>query len=109
MTLSISTLLTRKGVSCRNQGVSWTKIAFLFKCSYFCCLLLHVVQKAELLCTSNVKAIIRCLFLYGGGGACAEAKIFSVKKKLQKALPSVQFLSSFINFYFEILSYPARG
>ena len=33
----------------------------------------------------------------------------SVKKKLHKALPSVQFLASFISFYFEILSYLACG
>ena len=44
------------------------------------------------------------------GGACAEAKIWSsVKKKLHKALRSVQLLASFITFYFEILSYLACG
>ena len=53
-------------------------------------------------------------FFFGGGGACTEAKIwrgvaFSVKKKLHKALRSVQFLASFISFYFEILSYLACG
>ena len=42
------------------------------------------------------------------GEACAEAK-FSLKKKLHKALRSVQFLASFISFYFEILSYLACG
>ena len=47
-------------------------------------------------------------------GACAEAKIwrelfFSVKKKIHKALRSVQFLVSFISLYFEILSYLACG
>ena len=36
-------------------------------------------------------------------------EIFSVKKKLHKALRSVQFLASFIRFYFEILSYLACG
>ena len=35
--------------------------------------------------------------------------VFSVKKKLHKALRSVQFLASFISFYFEILSYFACG
>ena len=34
---------------------------------------------------------------------------FGVKKKLHKALRSVQFLASFISFYFEILSYHACG
>ena len=47
-------------------------------------------------------------FFRAGGGACAEAKI-SVKKKLHKAPHSVQFLASFISFYFEILSYLACG
>ena len=41
------------------------------------------------------------------GGACAEAKIW--RKKLHKALRSVQFLVSFTSFYFEILSYLACG
>ena len=49
----------------------------------------------------------------GGGGTCAEARswrvVFSVRKKLHKALRSVQFLASFISFYFEILSYLACG
>ena len=36
-----------------------------------------------------------------------ETVVFSVKKKLHKALGSVQFLASFISFYFEILSYLA--
>ena len=36
--------------------------------------------------------------------------VFSVKKKqLHKALRPVQFLASFISFYFEILSYLACG
>ena len=39
-----------------------------------------------------------------------EIVVFSVKKKqLHKALRSVQFLASFISFYFEILSYLACG
>ena len=38
-----------------------------------------------------------------------EIVAFSVKKKLHKALRSVQFLASFISFYFEILSYSACG
>ena len=35
--------------------------------------------------------------------------LVSVKKKLHKALRSVQFLASFTSFYFEILSYLACG
>ena len=35
--------------------------------------------------------------------------VFSVKKTLHKALRSVQFPASFTSFYFEILSYLARG
>ena len=38
-----------------------------------------------------------------------EVVVFSVKKKLHKALRSVQFFASFISFYFEILSYLACG
>ena len=38
-----------------------------------------------------------------------EIVVFSVKKKLHKALRSVQFLASFISFYFIILSYSACG
>ena len=38
-----------------------------------------------------------------------EIVVFSVKKQLQKALRSVQFLASFTSFYFEVLSYLACG
>ena len=38
-----------------------------------------------------------------------EIVVFSVKKQLQKALRSLQFLASFTSFYFEILSYLACG
>ena len=38
-----------------------------------------------------------------------ERVIFSVKKKLHKALRSVQFLVTFTSSYFEILSYLACG
>ena len=47
----------------------------------------------------------------GGGGEHAQKPKIgdSVKKKLHKALRSVQFLASFTSFYFEILSYLACG
>ena len=38
-----------------------------------------------------------------------EIVVFSVKKQLYTAHRSVQFLESFTSFYFEILSYLARG
>ena len=38
-----------------------------------------------------------------------EIVVFSVKKKLHKALHSVQVVASFTSFYFEILSYLACG
>ena len=38
-----------------------------------------------------------------------EIVVFSLKKKLHKALRSVQFLASFTSSYFEILSYLACG
>ena len=53
-----------------------------------------------------------CCFLlfFLRGGACTEAKIWRFsEKKLHKALRSIQFLASLINFYFEILSYLACG
>ena len=104
----------KKGVSCTKQGVSWTKIAFFFKCTQFSSLLLHLVWKAKSLCSNNVRAILRCLgfvFLLCGGSMrrSQHLEIFSVKKKLHKVLHSVQFLASFISFYFEILSYLACG
>ena len=98
--------VNKKGDSCRKQGVSWTKIAFLLKCSKFCCLLLHLVQNAKSLYSSNVKAILRCLVFWGGGG---ESMRRSQNLEIFQALRSVQFLASFINFYFEILSYLACG
>ena len=53
------------------------------------------------------------LFFLGGGGACAESKIwrwsFFQRKKNHKELRSIQFLASFISFYFEIVSYLACG
>ena len=39
----------------------------------------------------------------------SEKSFLSVKKKLHKALRSVQFLASFTSSYFEILSYLACG
>ena len=55
------------------------------------------------------------LFFFGGGKRVQNPTfgdtvvVFSVKKKLHKALHLVQFLTSFISFYFEILSYLACG
>ena len=104
--------VNKKGVSCTKQGVSWTKIAFLFKCSQFSCLLLHLVQKANFPCSKKVRAILRSLFcfvsLYGGSMRRSQNLEIS-EKKLHKALGSVQFLASFTSFYFEILSYLACG
>ena len=45
----------------------------------------------------------------GGGEHAQKPKLGDVKEKLHKALRSVQFLASFISFYFEILSYLACG
>ena len=57
---------------------------------------------------------IGCFFFCEGGWEHVQKpkfvdSRFSVKKKLHKALRSVQFLASFISFYFEILSYLACG
>ena len=55
-------------------------------------------------CQSNTQMSV---FSFGGG-ACAEAKIWS-EKKLHTTLGSVQLFASFFSFYFEILSYLACG
>ena len=55
--------------------------------------------------SSNTKGILR--YLGGGGGGMRSSENFS-EKKLHTAR-SVQFLASFISFYFEILSYLACG
>ena len=72
-----------------------------------------MVKQADFLCSSNVKTILRFLgvFLRGGGWGGAEhvQRPKFGKKKLDKALCSVQFLASFTSFYFEILSYLACG
>ena len=74
-------------------------------------------------CQSNAQMSGFCLFCFcfvlffwGGreGGSMHRSQnlgivVFSVEKILRKALHSVQFLASFISFYFEILSYLACG
>ena len=57
--------------------------------------------------SSNVKGILR--YLLGGGGEHAQKPKKKLKKKLHTTFGSVQFLASFISFYFEILSYLACG
>ena len=49
-----------------------------------------------------------CCFLVRGEHA-QKPRFAKLKKRLHKALRSVQFLASFISFYFEILSYLACG
>ena len=65
------------------------------------------VQKAKFLCSSNVRAILRCLGVFLRGEHAQKPKFG--EKKIHKAFRSVQFLASFISFYFEILSYLACG
>ena len=113
--------VNKKRISCRKRGFSRTKIAFLFKCSYFSYLLLHFAQKAKFPCSKKVGALLRrlflfCLFVRGRGGGDSmhrsqnlEIVVFSVKKQLHNALGSVQFLASFTSFDFKILSYFACG
>ena len=48
-------------------------------------------------------------FFFLQGEHAQRPKFFSKKKKLHKALRSIQFHKSFISFYFEILSYLACG
>ena len=62
--------------------------------------------------STQMSVVFFYFFLGGGWGEHAQKPKFgeiSVKKKLHKALRSIQFLASFISFYFEILSYLACG
>ena len=74
--------------------------------------LLHFVQRVKFLYSSNVKVMLRFLFFLGGEYAqkpkFGKSRLFS-EKKIHTALCSVQFLTSFISFYFEMLSYLACG
>ena len=60
-------------------------------------------------CQSNTQVSVFLLFFFLGGEHAQKPKFGSGKKKLHKALRSVQFLASFISFNFEILSYLACG
>ena len=84
--------VNKKGVSYRKQGVSWTKIAFLFKgYTWFrkpnFCVQTLLEQYLEV-------CFVLFVFLYGGSMRRSQ----NLKKKLHKALRSVQFLASFISF-----------
>ena len=75
----------------------------------------HLVQykKAKSLCSSNVRAILRCLgfFFFCAEGACAEAKIFSEKKNFVRHFAGFNFsrLSlAFILKYYPILNVVKR-
>ena len=61
--------------------------------------------------SNTLKPVLFCFFVRGEHAQKPKFGdvVFSVKKKLHKALRSVQFLASFISFYFEILSYLACG
>ena len=48
-------------------------------------------------------------FFFGGGGGGEHAQKPKSKKKIHKAFRSIEFIASFISFYFEILSYLACG
>ena len=72
-----------------------------------------LVQKAKLnFCiqamSKQTKMSAVYFFFWGGGRERAQKPKFS-ERKLYKALRSIQFLPSFISFYFEILSYLACG
>ena len=77
--------VNKKGVSCTKQGVSRTKIAFLFKCSYLVILLSFIkfwFRKSnfcvQAMSQQYLDVCFYCFFVRGRGGACAEAKIWSV-------------------------------
>ena len=100
----MSTPLTRKGSHVENKASHGRKWRFFFF-QVFLILVSFITVCSE----SQISVFKQCQsntqmsgFFLGGEGACAEAKIWTVKKKLHKALRSVQFLASFISFYFEI-------
>ena len=60
--------------------------------------------------SNNQKPVLFCFFARGKHAQKPKfGVVFSVKKKLHKALRWVQFVASFTSFYFEILSYLACG
>ena len=72
--------VNKKGVSQKTRRLMGeNSVSFqMFLIRY--CLLLHLVQKAKFLCSSNVRAILRCLSFFCVGVACAEAKIWKKKQ-----------------------------
>ena len=70
-----------------------------------------MVQKAKFLCSSNVKAGNSQMSVFSGGKEHAQKPKFRDfrEKILHEVLRSVEFIASFISFYFEILSCFACG
>ena len=99
--------VNKKGESKASHGRKWRFFSNVLNTR----LLLHLVQKAKFLCSNNVRAILRSRGFFCTGKHAQKPKFgnFFSEKKLHKALRSVQFLASFISFYFEILSYLACG
>ena len=59
--------VNKKGVSCKKQGVSWTKIAFrTFQMFLILLSFITLGSESQILCSSNVKATLRCLLFWRG-------------------------------------------
>ena len=90
-----------------SKMLSHSLTAFLTYLRYY--LLLHLVQKAKFLSSSNVKATLRWLSFWGGGGGDAQKPkfvVFSVKKEFIRHFARFNFSrlsSAFILKYYPIL------
>ena len=93
-----------------ENNVSFQNLMFLILLSF-----IALGSESQIFVNSSTQTSVFyfIFFLQGGEGMCRsqnlEIVIFLVKKKLHTALSSVQFLTSFISFHFEILSYLACG
>ena len=109
LNLYISTLLTRKGSHAETKAPHENSVSF----QVFLIMLSFITLGSE----SQLSAFKQCqsntqisgVFFLGGGDMCRcqNLEIRFSGKKIHKALRSVQFLASFVCFYFEILSYLA--
>ena len=111
----ISTPIKKKGVTCRKQGVFMDENSVSFQ--IFLILLSFItlgsesqisVFKQSQSNTQNSGGFFRGGWEHAQKPKFGDRRFFS-EKKLHKALRSVQFLVSFISFYFEMLTYLACG
>ena len=108
--LYISTPSTRKGSHAENKAPHGRKQRFFSNVLNFVVFSYTLFRKPNLIsvfkqCQSNTQMSVVVVIFFEGGSMRRSLNL----EKLHKALRSVQFLASFISFYFEILSYLACG